>query len=891
MTVFDPLQGAAPQRRPPALAEPLPGMVAHWTRDLRCSYANRAWREFYGRGAEVVVGRHLQELLGSQACARLEGRLAGVLAGTPQAFEDRLRRPEGGAAHLWVQLVPEIDGGVVCGFQLLVTDITRFKRAQLALERTTRALDLEQSAASRQQAALIAGDRRYRALFDNMQDGAAQGRVLFERGRAADFELIDVNAAFATLSGVARAAGRRLGEVWPELVADDSPTLALLARVGRGGPAERTELHLPRRAQWLVISACRTGADEVALIFDDISDRKRAEAAVALAHERFERLSAANIVGIAVGSADGRLSYANDHYLALLGCTRADFESGKLRWTEFTAPEYREADARALAQARASGSCMPYEKEYRRRDGTRCTVDLALAMLPGPDPQEQFLAIAIDTSARKRGQLALERVNAALAERRREAEDANRAKTNFLSLVNHELRTPVHTLLGYLRLLRRRGSGAQLRQLEIAERSGVQLERLINDLLEFSVDSREAKLMPAPVSLRELVAEVEAAGRVMARATGNTLEVHVDGGLPDHVRVDAQRLLQVLQNLLANACKYTRAGRVDLVVAPLPAPAAPARCRIAFGVEDTGSGIEAGELGRIFEAFQRGSSAAGTAGLGLGLAIARHWVEAMGGRLDVASVPGRGSRFSFALELPVVDEGPPPRESDADIVAPPASPAAPATLLVVDDIAANRAFLRDLCEDWGYRVVEAEEGQAALEQCRVERPDALLVDQFMPGVDGWGLLERLRADPALAALPVALVSASSPQPPPGLAPGLAFDACFGKPIDFDAVERFLARRLGPSRAKPVPPPATPARLSRPDAAELATAAGLLELGLVGRIEQWAQALAAREPDWQDFAEQTIGLCRNADLQGLAAWIEDEQGAQGGGRRRADSPPV
>jgi two-component system chemotaxis response regulator CheY len=206
-----------------------------------------------------------------------------------------------------------------------------------------------------------------------------------------------------------------------------------------------------------------------------------------------------------------------------------------------------------------------------------------------------------------------------------------------------------------------------------------------------------------------------------------------------------------------------------------------------------------------------------------------------------------------------------------------------ATLLVVDDAATKRAYLRDICEDWGYRVIEAADGAAALAICAAAAPpiDAVLVDQFMPVLDGWGLLERLRSTPALVALPVLLISAGRPQRPAGLAPQVDFDAWVGKPLDELALKCFLCRHVGhPDAATGAcrysSDPADPAGVQhRADTAvpalaaeDLAVLNGLLDLGRLFAIEDWAHALGARDPGHAGFVERVLRHCRQGNVAGL-----------------------
>jgi signal transduction histidine kinase len=494
---------------------------------------------------------------------------------------------------------------------------------------------------------------------------------------------------------------------------------------------------------------------------------------------------------------------------------------------------------------------------------------------------------------RDRAQTALEKANAALAARAEQAEGASAARAHFLSRVSHELRTPLHTILGYVRLLRKDANGEAHRQLVIVERSSTQLLKLIDDLLDFNLEGQQAEeLQPDAVELPPFFAHLEHTVRLLARQGNNRFTLALADDLPAAVWVDEQRLLQILQNLLVNACKFTHDGTISLSVIREDETLQgaerkiPENCRLCFAIEDSGSGISVEDRERIFEAFSRGASAYRQPGLGLGLAIARQWARAMGSEIRVHSEPGQGSRFFFTLELPVASSAPlapfAASESFREWLA-----STPCRVLVVDDIAENRLLLRDLCERRGFTVVEAADGQQALAACLTTEPPfaAALIDQFMPGMDGWELLRRIRQIPALAPLVTVLISASAGQKPANFPDDIDFDHVLCKPLDEQALIGFLYRSLStmeqtaafcalantpspsssysfsPSFPEPIPLPPLPAD-------ELASFRELLDLGRVVKIEDWVQALAAKNPAYSDLAQRIVPHCRAGNLPEL-----------------------
>lgn len=467
-----------------------------------------------------------------------------------------------------------------------------------------------------------------------------------------------------------------------------------------------------------------------------------------------------------------------------------------------------------------------------------------------------------------------------LQEAIRRAEAANQAKSAFLSIVSHELRTPLHTILGYTQLLQRQLAGEARDKLGIIGNSSSQLLRLIDDILDFSRgEAVPVELQLEPINLNALIGGLEASARVLAGRRGNSFDVIREGPLPTAVEADEQRLTQVLQNLIGNACKYTERGRIGLHLATDCAPVTTADGiwhRLRLTVSDSGPGIPVAEQEHIFEPFTRASDRQRQPGAGLGLAIARQLARAMGGNITVDSAPGAGSQFHVILplrELP--GESVPERRSNPDM--PPRLGGRSLTLLVADDIIENRTILKEMFIRLGFSVVTARDGEEALARCIAAAPpiDAALVDQFMPVRDGWGFLRAVRSDPRFAELPVILISAAPAERPADFPPGMDFDLKLMKPVRLDALASLLQHRLGfewaPSgdATAPAPEPTpTPAPIVYPATEKLDEFRDLLALGKVLALQRWAQREAVAAPAHAACYERIGTLARAVDLAGL-----------------------
>ncbi|MEK7883098.1 ATP-binding protein [Methyloversatilis sp. NSM2] len=368
--------------------------------------------------------------------------------------------------------------------------------------------------------------------------------------------------------------------------------------------------------------------------------------------------------------------------------------------------------------------------------------------------QNQLLMREID--AHRKTDLALQKAKDA-------AESANLAKTRYVTGISHELRTPLNSILGYAQILLREtgGSGStgkgggddtQKRALGTILRSGEHLLGLIDGLLDLArIEAGKLRLDPAPMPLRELLDDLAKMFEPQAARKGLQFRIETTGRLPDYVRVDAKRLRQVLINLLANAVKFTEQGEVVLRI--------DYRMEVArFEIADTGPGIAADDHARIFMPFERSSSGRVIAepGTGLGLSITRMLTSLMGGELTLESELGRGSTFRLRLYLPEYLSVPTQTRSLRTIIG---YEGPRVRVLLVDDDATQRHMLTGMLAPLGFDVDEAASGREALDCVARVRPDVVLLDINMDGMDGWDTARRLREFDG-APIPVLMVSAN-----------------------------------------------------------------------------------------------------------------------------------
>lgn len=371
-----------------------------------------------------------------------------------------------------------------------------------------------------------------------------------------------------------------------------------------------------------------------------------------------------------------------------------------------------------------------------------------------------------------------------------EFERLSRAKAVFLANVSHEIRTPMNGVLGLTEAMLLEELPPSLRErLGLVKRSGQSLVALINDLLDLSkVEAGKVRIESARFDLQVLLSDLTRLYQPLAAQKGLEFSTQVDA-VPEQVTGDSLRLRQVLSNLLGNALKFTERGTVSLVVTRGDVPAG-----VRFEVRDTGIGIAADALPRLFTPFEQAdaSTTRRFGGTGLGLSLSRDLVELMGGTLDVETEPGVGSVFTFELVLPVA---PSSSASLAPVTsaAPRPSPTA-APVLIVDDNAINLKVASALVERAGYRVVTATNGLDALDHVRRGPLTAVLMDCHMPVMDGFEATERIRdlSGPA-ASLPIVALTASTLPEELEACRRSGMNHCLTKPVSFTALAHMLAQ--------------------------------------------------------------------------------------------------
>jgi signal transduction histidine kinase/ActR/RegA family two-component response regulator/PAS domain-containing protein len=734
-------------------------------------------------------------------------------------------------SYVWL---PLIDRGASLGALLFATrhDAGDLGQEAVSLIRTVGDLVATALARARTQPRLLETETSYRRLFESIDEGVCIFQMLFDdRGEPVDYRWLEVNPMFESQTGLVNPIGRTARELVPDL---DASWFRIYGRVALTGEPHRFENHAPAMHRWFDVYAMRVGRPEerkVALVFKDISDRKRRELTSAFLselHVEFSMLVDPEEILRTVGRRLRRHLHASRVVLAEL-----DEEADR---ATIILDLHGPGGESALGSHRLSRYVSPDLGAKLRRGQTVAIDDVTTSPLTAARLEELkalgigakilaphvqrgrlmfLLAVYQDEPRRWRDDevdllrelsasvwFRLERARADEAVR-----ESDRRKDQFLAVLSHELRNPLASIQSGLHLLERAQpfSERAARARAIMKRQVVQLTRLVDDLLDVTRVSRgRVELALETLDVAELVRGAAEDHRPLFEDQDIQFAVQT----PDHpvwVRGDPKRITQALGNLLHNASKFTPAGASASVFLATE----PAAKQAVMRVVDSGIGMSPATLASIFEPFAQGeiSLARSAGGLGLGLTLVKGIAELHGGEVAAHSA-GHGQGAEFSVRLPLVKGG------DARGRRPEqAGRRSPShRILIVEDAEDVAESLAATLELEGHEVDLARSGPEGLIKAKRFRPSIMLCDIGLPGMSGYEVSRALREDPELASICRIALSGYAMPEDVRRSHDAGFDHHFAKPLDLDALRELIATGAGgdqsrlPSRNRKQTPP-------------------------------------------------------------------------------------
>jgi PAS domain S-box-containing protein len=500
----------------------------------------------------------------------------------------------------------------------------------------------------------------------------------------------------------------------------------------------------------------------------NVLERQRAETALRAAETKYRSIFENAVEGIFQTTPDGRYLTANPALAGIYGYETVAQMVGEL--ANISSQLYVDSNRRAefIAQLAARHQVSKFESQIYRRDGSTIWIsENARSVCDESGSILYFEGTVTDITHRKLAESAMQSALEA-------AESANRAKSTFLANMSHELRTPLNAIIGYSEMLQEEaedsGDETFVPDLEKIRGAGKHLLSMIDDILDISkIEAGRMDLYLENFDIHALIESAVETAKPLVEKNGNTVEVYCPENL-DTMHADMTKVRQVLLNLLSNAAKFTKNGKIAIGVERITNEQLRMKNQeesaqilisnsefLSFRVTDTGIGMTKDQLQRVFQPFTQAdaSTTKQYGGTGLGLAISQRFCQMMGGSIEASSTLGTGTTFTVLLPSAIKEPEIPNKVGDSTRTA---DAPAVGTVLVVDDDPISQDLIERALARQGLHIEVAGNGEEALRLAKQLRPDAITLDVIMPGMDGWAVLSALKADPDLAEIPVILLS-------------------------------------------------------------------------------------------------------------------------------------
>ena len=779
----------------------LQGIVTSW---------NRGAERLYGFTASEAIGQPLLQIFPADLHHEERSILERIARGERIEHMDTVRRHKDGRLVMVSATISPIRDpqGRVVGASNIAREITR--RKELEAELNVRRAQLEEEVVQRTEQ-LRAREDFLQTLTDNLP-----GMVAYWRNSVCEFS----NEANAAWFGLTREqiVGMHARDLLGDEAFESRQPLVRQLMAGEPYRVDRTLTNVrgETRHLWSHYMPYRHHGqiDGFFVMQSDVTPIKEAEVRLRESNaelaraEAFARTIAENIPGrVVYWGRDRVCGYANQHFCDWFGRTREQVIGRTIE--EVLGAEHL-ARRRPRIDAVLAGESQVFEREERGPDGRTHTTWVHYLPERRNGEVVGFFVLVHDITELKEAQRQLQVLNNSLAQARDAADAANRAKSEFLANMSHEIRTPMNTVLGLTRLLQREPLTAeQVANVGKISEATRHLLTIINDILDLSkVEAGQLRLERVHFPLAAVLDQVRSLIADQASAKGLAIELDTDD-TPPWLQGDPTRLRQALLNYAANAVKFTERGTIAIRARLLQRHGE--QVLVHFEVKDTGRGVDAEQLPRLFSAFEQGDSSTTRryGGTGLGLAVTRRLAAMMGGESGAESELGVGSLFWFTAMLQVGREQAPAREpapssSSGEAESRLRREHAGALILLAEDHPVNCEIAKALLEAAGLRIHIAIDGRQAVQMAATTDYDAVLMDVQMPRLDGLDATRAIRQLPGRANTPIVAMTANAYEDDRALCLEAGMNDFLSKPVEpshlYGVLLRWLSRR---SQSAPV----------------------------------------------------------------------------------------
>jgi two-component system CheB/CheR fusion protein len=720
------------------VSKDLNGIITTW---------NQGATRLFGYTAQDVVGKSILILLPPERQHEESDVLRRIRQGERiEHFETVRRRKDGSHVEVALTISPIKDArGEIVGASKIARDITDSKEAEAALRES---------------------ETKYRTLFDSIDEGfCIIEKVPGKKGDPLDFRYIEANPAFESQSGVGSVVGKTIRQMFPGITEE---WYEIYDAVLESGEPKRFVLELYANERVLELYAFRVEDEmhrRVAVIFRDITKRRQDEEAIRHAGERFRLLAETMPQKMFTATASGNVDYFNPQWMKYTGLSLDEIRDWG--WTGTIHPNDMAENTRIWKDSIATGEPFHMEHRVRSADGIyRWHISRANAL---KDAKGQVLMwVGSNTDIH-------------------DVKEADLRKDEFLAMLAHELRNPLAPIRNALQFLRNNSGNSEANKpaIDMLQRQVGQVVRLVDDLLDVNrISQGKINLHREKVELTAVLDHILEVARPIAEAKEQELVAALPRR-PIYLNADSMRLTQILGNLLNNACKFTdKGGRIRLA-------AEQEGMQAVIRVQDSGIGIAADQLSRVFEMFVQvdHSLERGQGGLGLGLALAKRLVEMQDGTIE-ANSGGLGKGAEFVVRFPVLDvpaAGALESSSEADQ----RSATNAHRILVVDDNQDAADSLAMLLQFGGHDVHTAYNGIDAVAAATNLQPDVILLDIGLPGINGFEAGRQIRQQRTDRKVTLVALTGWGQDVDRRRSLEAGFDFHLVKPVEFSALEKIL----------------------------------------------------------------------------------------------------